>query len=171
MRVFWDITPCSLVVVDWRFRGAFITLMMEAVRISETSVYPEETTRRFSQKTLIFTLDAVRIWNLTTVMRWLCEPMKFWTLSKKRTRGMTFRSNILLSAWCCHLSTAGNLREHIRCKHTWSPCTMWNVFQAVKPLSLVGDTNFQRRVKPQSSDMLLIPTFCMQYRTTQVSVL
>jgi hypothetical protein len=59
MRSFSDIAPCSIVGVDRRFRGAhylhyqgcdegstlvsFITLMMEAVRTSETSVYSETT--------------------------------------------------------------------------------------------------------------------------------
>jgi hypothetical protein len=57
LRAFWDIAPCSLVGVDRLFRGAyclhrqgdygFITMMMEAVRTSETSVYFNETTRRY----------------------------------------------------------------------------------------------------------------------------
>jgi hypothetical protein len=39
MKAFWDIALCSLV--------EFISLMMEAVRTSETSVYSNETTRRY----------------------------------------------------------------------------------------------------------------------------
>jgi hypothetical protein len=57
MTTFWDIVTCSLVEVVWRFRGtyclhhqvdsvSFIALMMEAVRISKTSVYFNETTQR-----------------------------------------------------------------------------------------------------------------------------
>jgi hypothetical protein len=61
MTAFWDIALCSLFGVDRRFRGEyclhhqgdyggskneFITLMMAAVRISETSVYSNATTRR-----------------------------------------------------------------------------------------------------------------------------
>jgi hypothetical protein len=53
---FWDIAPCILVEIDRRFRGAYCLhhqgdessycLMMGAVRISETSVYFNETTWR-----------------------------------------------------------------------------------------------------------------------------
>jgi hypothetical protein len=44
------IAPCSLIEVDRCFRDAYsvIALMIEAVRISETSVYFNETTRRYS---------------------------------------------------------------------------------------------------------------------------
>jgi hypothetical protein len=42
MTAFWDMAPCSLVEVDWRF----IVLMMEAVCTSETPVYFNETTLR-----------------------------------------------------------------------------------------------------------------------------
>jgi hypothetical protein len=61
MIAFWDIAPYSLVEVGRRFRGAFClhhqrALMMEVVHISETSVYINETTRRYIfQKALIFT--------------------------------------------------------------------------------------------------------------------
>jgi hypothetical protein len=41
MRAFWDIAPCSLA------RGLFITLMMDAVSSSETSVYCNKITRRY----------------------------------------------------------------------------------------------------------------------------
>jgi hypothetical protein len=37
MAVLWDITPCSLVDVDRRFRGAY-SLMLEGLSSSETSV-------------------------------------------------------------------------------------------------------------------------------------
>jgi hypothetical protein len=56
IRAFWDIAPYSLVEVNRRFRGLyclhhqgdyFIRLLMEAVRISETSVYYNETARRY----------------------------------------------------------------------------------------------------------------------------
>jgi hypothetical protein len=43
VRASWDLAPCSL-RVDRRFSGA-LTLMMEAVRTSETSVYSNETIR------------------------------------------------------------------------------------------------------------------------------
>jgi hypothetical protein len=48
MTVFWDTALCSLVDVDRRFRGAYClirAMMMEAVCISETSVYFNETTQ------------------------------------------------------------------------------------------------------------------------------
>jgi hypothetical protein len=41
MTAFWDIAPCSLVEVVWRF----VALMMEAVRISEIPVCFETTGR------------------------------------------------------------------------------------------------------------------------------
>jgi hypothetical protein len=56
---FWEVAPRSLLEVDRRFRGAyclhhqgresslFITLMVEALRNSETSVYSKETTQRY----------------------------------------------------------------------------------------------------------------------------
>jgi hypothetical protein len=43
-RVFWDAAPCSHVEVDRCSRDA---VMMEAVRISETSVNFNVTTRRY----------------------------------------------------------------------------------------------------------------------------
>jgi hypothetical protein len=50
MTAFWDIAPCNLTEVDRRFRDVYcpivMTLIMEAVRTSETSVYFKETTRR-----------------------------------------------------------------------------------------------------------------------------
>jgi hypothetical protein len=46
LKAFWDIGPCSLVEVDRRCRGLY-SLMMEAVRTSETSVYLNEITRRY----------------------------------------------------------------------------------------------------------------------------
>jgi hypothetical protein len=51
MRNFWNIAPDSLVGVDRRFRETFIiramnSMMMQAVRTSETSVYSNETARR-----------------------------------------------------------------------------------------------------------------------------
>jgi hypothetical protein len=65
MVVFWDVTPCSLVDVNRRFRGAYclqhpddgdskfmramiITLIMEVGSTSETSVNFYHTTRRNS---------------------------------------------------------------------------------------------------------------------------
>jgi hypothetical protein len=49
IRAFWDVAPCSLVVVNRRFRvrTAFIALMMETVRTSATSIYSNETTGRY----------------------------------------------------------------------------------------------------------------------------
>jgi hypothetical protein len=60
IRSYWDIAPCSL-GLDQRFRGSYsihhqggdisrcrmITLMMETVRRSETSVYSNETARLY----------------------------------------------------------------------------------------------------------------------------
>jgi hypothetical protein len=49
IRAFWGIAQCTLVGVDRRFRGVYclIALMMEAVNTSETSVYSNDTTRRY----------------------------------------------------------------------------------------------------------------------------
>jgi hypothetical protein len=52
------------------FSGLFlgwliITLMMEGVRTFETSVYSNETTRRYIQNALIFILAALKTRNLT----------------------------------------------------------------------------------------------------------
>jgi hypothetical protein len=75
MTAFWDTTPYSVVDVDRRFRGAYClhhqgdvsitALMMETVRISETSVYFQESTRHYIQKAVMFILAAVRFRNLT----------------------------------------------------------------------------------------------------------
>jgi hypothetical protein len=56
MTDFLDIAPCSIVEANRRFRGAFASMMIEAVRTSETSVYFKETTRH-SQKAVIFGID------------------------------------------------------------------------------------------------------------------
>jgi hypothetical protein len=48
MIALWDIVPCSVAEVDRRFRDTYASIiraMMEAVRISETSVYFSENTR------------------------------------------------------------------------------------------------------------------------------
>jgi hypothetical protein len=45
MNVFWDVAPCSLVEIDWRFRDAY-RLHRQGVNTSETSVGLCETTRR-----------------------------------------------------------------------------------------------------------------------------
>jgi hypothetical protein len=46
MIAFWDVLLCSLVELDRRFRVCTaISLMMEAVRLSETSVCFNESTR------------------------------------------------------------------------------------------------------------------------------
>jgi hypothetical protein len=52
LKVFSDVLPCSQVVVDRRFRGAYClhhqrSLIMEVVRTSETSVYMYLTTRQY----------------------------------------------------------------------------------------------------------------------------
>jgi hypothetical protein len=51
IRVFWDVAPCSLGVYR-RFRDAYClhesALTMEVVRTSETSVYSNETIRRYT---------------------------------------------------------------------------------------------------------------------------
>jgi hypothetical protein len=49
-RVFWDVVPCSHVEDDGRFRGAYwalISLIMEAVCTSETSVTFSVSMRRY----------------------------------------------------------------------------------------------------------------------------
>jgi hypothetical protein len=48
MAVFWDVTACSLIHIDRRFRRAYylIAQMMEAVSTSETSVSTYLTTQR-----------------------------------------------------------------------------------------------------------------------------
>jgi hypothetical protein len=52
---FWDTAPCSLV----RHQGEFVALMMEAVRISETSVCFNETTPRRLTSSSRFTFIAL----------------------------------------------------------------------------------------------------------------
>jgi hypothetical protein len=49
---FWEFSPCSLVLVNCRLRvrTAPVALMMEAMCISETSVYFSETTRHYIPK-------------------------------------------------------------------------------------------------------------------------
>jgi hypothetical protein len=53
MAAFWNVAPFSLVEADRSFRDAYcliiITLIMEAVRTSETSVF-NETTRHYIQE-------------------------------------------------------------------------------------------------------------------------
>jgi hypothetical protein len=58
-RVFYDVAPCSHVEVDRRFRGTyflhhqgdvFITLMMETVGTSESSVHFNVTTQRYNSE-------------------------------------------------------------------------------------------------------------------------
>jgi hypothetical protein len=46
ITAFWDTGQCSLVGVQLR-TAAIIRAVMEAVRASETSVYSNETTRRY----------------------------------------------------------------------------------------------------------------------------
>jgi hypothetical protein len=46
MAALWDVAPCSLVEIDWRFRRVLIALMMESFYTSETSVSFHQTTRR-----------------------------------------------------------------------------------------------------------------------------
>jgi hypothetical protein len=60
MAVFWVVAPCSLVEVYQA-----IALMIEAARTSETLVNFYQTTRRYTQKTAIFVLTAVRTSNPT----------------------------------------------------------------------------------------------------------
>jgi hypothetical protein len=56
VRLFWDMAPCSHIEVDQRFRGVYclassgqliITLMIEAVHTSETSVNFNVTRQRY----------------------------------------------------------------------------------------------------------------------------
>jgi hypothetical protein len=54
MTAFWDTALCSLVEVNQQFRGAIITLTMQAVCTSETLVYFCEVTQRYIQKAAIF---------------------------------------------------------------------------------------------------------------------
>jgi hypothetical protein len=100
IRAFWDITPCSLVVVDRRFRGAyclhhkddvFITQMMEAVRTSETSVCYNETTRRNRPENKTIILNVVLyecgFWSSTLATRTqrsigvVSTPASYWRSS------------------------------------------------------------------------------------------
>jgi hypothetical protein len=53
MTVFWEVAPCSLVEIYWRFKGAYClhhqggeSVMMEAASTSETSINFYRTTRR-----------------------------------------------------------------------------------------------------------------------------
>jgi hypothetical protein len=67
---FWDIASCFVFEVDRRFRGVYCPHhhpMVEAVRISETSVYFNQTTWRYIQKRLSssYLLAAVGTRNLT----------------------------------------------------------------------------------------------------------
>jgi hypothetical protein len=66
--VLWDIASCSLVNTDLLFRGAYCLHHqghMKRVCPSETSESTYQTTWRKIQKTVIFTLVAVRTWNIT----------------------------------------------------------------------------------------------------------
>jgi hypothetical protein len=62
MAAFWDIASCNLDEERRRFRGAAtstitmraIDRMMDAVRTSETSVYPMSTTRRYVPESFNF---------------------------------------------------------------------------------------------------------------------
>jgi hypothetical protein len=70
-RICCDFAPCSL-----RFRGVYHLdhegndrLLVESVNASETSVSFYETRPARSQKTVIFMVDVVRIWNLTNAER------------------------------------------------------------------------------------------------------
>jgi hypothetical protein len=62
------ILPCptsSLIWNQFLVRGLLIAPMMEAVSNAETSVYFHQTTRRNNPEKAVFTLAAVRTWNLT----------------------------------------------------------------------------------------------------------
>jgi hypothetical protein len=70
---FWDIVPSSFVTED----RSFISLMLEAVRTSETSVYFSETHGIISQKAATFfsqlifettATDLSEIWHLGSVL-------------------------------------------------------------------------------------------------------
>jgi hypothetical protein len=68
---FWDTAPYSLLGVDRRFR-VIISVMMKAVRTSETSIDSNETTRRY----IIFIFAAIRTSNLigTSYIYRTCTP-------------------------------------------------------------------------------------------------
>jgi hypothetical protein len=65
--VFWDVAQRSLVVADRRFtvtyclghQGELITLIMETVRTSETSVYSNETTLRYIPEDCSYLLSCI----------------------------------------------------------------------------------------------------------------
>jgi hypothetical protein len=63
MTALWDIAPC-IVVLKYtdvsEVRTEFIALIMDAVRTSETSVYFDDTTRRYIPESRIFIGVAVR---------------------------------------------------------------------------------------------------------------
>lgn len=72
VTVLWNTASCSLAAVDRRFTRAycvyhqgFIALMMDAVRISETSATPANIYGAIYQKTLVFIVDTVRTLNHT----------------------------------------------------------------------------------------------------------
>jgi hypothetical protein len=56
---FWDIASCNLLQVDRLFREIMEALIMETVRISETSVYFHETTEHSIPEGIVFTLAAM----------------------------------------------------------------------------------------------------------------
>jgi hypothetical protein len=68
MTAFCNILPRSLLEVYQRFRGSyclhhpFITLMMEAVRTSETSVCFNEITRRYVPEDFLLQKMETQIW-------------------------------------------------------------------------------------------------------------
>jgi hypothetical protein len=66
MTAFWDMAPCCLVEVDLRFKVRIpsiiraMALVVEAVRVSETSVYFTRLHDAISQNAVIFMFAAVR---------------------------------------------------------------------------------------------------------------
>jgi hypothetical protein len=70
MTALWNVAPCSLVEVDWCFRGAYCLIaLMEVVRTSETSVYFNESAWHCIQKAVmlpdldVYDIYLWRTWN------------------------------------------------------------------------------------------------------------
>jgi hypothetical protein len=81
IAVVWDVAPCSLVDTDWHFRGVIITLIMEAVSSSETSLSIYQTTwcntPEDSHLQLIIWLQMLSTLNLSDIMLKFCNIVMF----------------------------------------------------------------------------------------------
>jgi hypothetical protein len=87
IRAFWDVSPCSLIGVDRRFRRAYClhhkgdeinALMMEAVCTSETSVYSETSWRCIPEDSNLHTRCHENLESHTTVRLCVHFPTCFY---------------------------------------------------------------------------------------------